>query len=58
MIKRELKEVLPIATVFECPTLKLMSDRLSGKREVQSDKLSSAVLRGRQRRYKVARDTK
>src|SRR6185369_6419755 len=58
MIKRELKEVLPIATVFECPTLKLMSDRLSGKREVQSDKLSPAVLRGRQRRYKVARDTK
>jgi FkbH-like protein/FkbM family methyltransferase len=58
MIKRELKEVLPIAAVFECPTLKLMSDRLSGKREVQSDNLSSAVLRGRQRRYKVARDTK
>ena len=58
MIKRELKEVIPIAAVFECPTLKLMGDRLSGKKEVQSDKVSLAAQRGRQRRSKLARDTK
>ncbi len=58
-IKRELLHSLPIAAVFECPTVTLMAAKLSGKAgRPSADATSKAVLRGRQRRYTTVRTGK
>jgi FkbH-like protein/FkbM family methyltransferase len=58
-IKKELKQSLSIANVFEYPTLNLMAARLSAEDGAQSDNSTAgATLRGLQRRSKTARNAR
>ena len=59
MIKRELKQSLSIASIFECPTIALLAAKLSGATDAprSDERVAGAALRGRQRRYKTARNS-
>jgi FkbH-like protein/FkbM family methyltransferase len=57
MVKRELKRTLSIVSVFECPTVKLLSARLSGTEHINQGPpgAGAAALRGQQRRHHAIR---
>jgi acyl carrier protein len=56
-IKKELNRNLSIVSLFECPTVKLLADKLSAPTAVPGDaaKAAGAALRGQQRRTSVVR---
>ena len=59
MINRELKQSLPIASVFEYPTVNLMAAELSEAKGMRTNKITeAATIRGQQRRHKTARTTR
>jgi hypothetical protein len=53
LIRKELKQRLSVVTVFECPTLALLSQRLDEKAEKPND-VPAALLRGQRRRQQQA----
>lgn len=57
LIKKELKTSLSIVTLFECPTIKLLSARLAAVagKAPESRNNGFAELRGQQRRYNTVR---
>jgi hypothetical protein len=57
LIRKELKQTLSIVSLFECPTLKLLSAKLSaapGEARVETS-TAEAALRGQRRRNKATR---
>lgn len=59
MIRKELKQNLPIISLFECPTVRLLAARLSATAGSPSSEPSTAraAVRGRQRRSRARRRT-
>jgi hypothetical protein len=57
MIQKQLKQSLPIVSLFECPTLTLLAAKLNGKRRESHGETaaSAAAVRGQQRRYNTMR---
>lgn len=57
MIKKELKQTLPIVSLFECPTVTLLAAKLSGTlgETHGGTTTAAAALRGQQRRYNTMR---
>jgi len=57
MIKKELKQNVSIVSLFECPTIKLLSAKLNAAPCCPQGQLNggAAGMRGQQRRYKAIR---
>jgi hypothetical protein len=58
MIKQELNETLSIVSLFECPTVRLLAQRMAaGSRGASGDAaIAAAARRGQNRRYQLSRE--
>lgn len=56
LVRKELDRRLSVVTVFECPTLALLTAKLEASTPAQPEQIPLAALRGQRRRQRAARN--